>query len=113
MAQINIPSIIKKLIDAGNAYDTDAYLSFYNKNAILDDPSVGRKFVGHHGIREYFESYFIGYKTQTALKKLDYSGEDAHLEVQFTGDFPGGIIMGTFDFKFSSGKISAANADLI
>ena len=113
MTQINIPSFIKKLIEAGNAYDTATYLSLYHESAILDDPSVGRKFAGHQGIREYFESYFIGYKTQTALKKLEYSDEDAHLEVQFTGDFPEGVVMGTFDFKFVNGKIAAAKADLI
>lgn len=113
MTAINVPSIIKKLIEAGNAYDTEGYLSIYHENAILDDPSVGREFAGHRGIRKYFENYFIGYKTQTVLKKLDYSGEDAHVEVQFTGDFPGGVVTGTFDFKFSNGKIVAAKADLI
>ena len=113
MAQINIPAFIDKLIATGNAYDTESYLSLYHEDAILDDPSVGRKFVGHPGIREYFESYFTGYKTQTTLKALDYGGENAHVEVQFTGDFPEGTVTGTFDFRFSEGKIAAAKADLI
>lgn len=113
MTQINISSFIKKLIEAGNAYDKEKYLSLYHENAILNDPSVGRKFVGHSGIREYFESYFIGYKTQTTLKNLEYSSQEAHLEVQFTGDFPEGVVTGTFDFKFANGKIAAAKADLI
>ncbi len=113
MTQINIPSFIKKIIEASNAYDIEAYLSLYHESAILDDPSVGREFVGHSGIRDYFESYFIGYKTQTAFRKLEHSGDEAHLEVQFTGDFPGGVVTGTFDFKFANGKIATAKADLI
>lgn len=30
MTQINIPSFIKKLIEASNAYDTETYLSLYH-----------------------------------------------------------------------------------
>jgi len=113
MTQINMHSFISKLIEAGNAYDTETYLSLYHDTAILDDPSVGRKFIGHTGIRDYFESYFIGYNTQTTLKKLECRGANAHIEVQFNGDFPEGVVTGTFDFKFESGKIAAARADLI
>jgi len=43
----------------------------YHKDAKLDDPSVGRIFKGQSGIRKYFEDYFIGYKTQTRLIKLN------------------------------------------
>lgn len=56
---------------------------------MLDNPSVGQVFKGHSGIREYFEDYFIGYKTQTRLIKLDIlSDSEAHIEVEFTGEFP-------------------------
>ena len=64
-------TLIKNWIAISNSYDTEKYLEFYLKDAILDDPSVGRKFVGHAGIKDYFESYFIEYKTQTKLKKLE------------------------------------------
>jgi hypothetical protein len=39
--------------------------------------------------------------------------ENVHLEVAFTGDFPGGKARGTFDFKIRNGKIASAKADLI
>lgn len=113
MNKLDIPSIITALIEAGNAYDTAKYLSFYQQDAILDDPSVGCQFEGHTGIREYFEEYFIGYQTQTALRKLNCQNNQAYVEVQFTGNFPGGIVTGTFDFQFTGGKISAAKADLM
>ncbi len=53
---------------------------------VLDDPLVERKFIGHEGIRDYYNSYFIGYKTQT---KLTTGDNDAHLKVELTGEFPG------------------------
>jgi hypothetical protein len=37
----------------------------------------------------------------------------AHLEVKFTGDFPEGVIGGTFDITFKQDKISFIKADLI
>ena len=74
---------------------------------------MGQVFKGHLGIKKYFESYFIGYKTKTRLIKSDIiSDNEAHIEVEFTGEFPEGKIGGTFDFTFKDGKISKAEANL-
>jgi ketosteroid isomerase-like protein len=111
---MDIQTIIDNWIAAGNAYDTEKYLRFYAEDAVLDDPSIGRKFRGHKGINEYFDSYFIGYKTQTKLVRIDMAdAENVHVEVHFTGDFPEGEIGGTFDLTFKDGKITFATADLI
>jgi len=101
-------------LTAANSYDIDGYLKHWQEDAVLDDPSVGQAFEGHAGIREYFENYFIGYKTQTRLVKLLETGEDTvHLEVAFTGEFPGKKVKGTFDLTFEEDKIARAKADLI
>lgn len=111
---MEIEKIIEEWIEVSNSYDTEKYLAFYTDKAILDDPSVGRKFNGKNGIREYFESYFIGYKTQTKKVALMVKNRNqAHLEVEFSGDFPEGKIGGTFDFTFKEGKIEFLSADLI
>lgn len=110
---MNIETFIKDWIAVSNSYDTEKYLEFYLKDAVLDDPSVGRKFIGHDGIKDYFVSYFIGYKTQTELRKLEVKEDSAYLEVEFTGEFPEGKIGGSFDFIFKNDKISGLNADLI
>ena len=110
---MNIETFIKDWIEVGNSYDTEKYLEFYNENAVLDDPSVGRKFVGHSGIKNYFVSYFIAYKTQTELRKLEIKEDSAYLEVEFTGDFPEGTIGGSFDFIFKNDQIEFVKADLI
>ncbi|MPS74483.1 MAG: nuclear transport factor 2 family protein [Chryseobacterium sp.] len=110
---MNIEKFINDWIVVSNSYDTEKYLEFYLKDAILDDPSVGRKFIGHDGIKDYFESYFIGYQTQTELMKLKINENSAYLEVEFTGDFPEGKIGGSFDFIFKNDKIEFVKADLI
>lgn len=111
---MNINTFINDWIEAGNSLDTSKYLNFYLFDAVLDDPSVGRKFLGHEGIEDYFNSYFIGYNTHTEIVSLNISEEDqVHLEVKFTGDFPEGEIGGTFDITFKNNKISYLKADLI
>ena len=111
---MNTQTFVTEWIAASNAFDTDKYLDFYLPEAVLDDPSVGRKFEGRKGIKQYFDNYFIGYNTHTQQVKLKVINEEhAHLEVQFTGDFPEGKIAGTFDFQFRDGKIAFAKANLI
>ncbi|MDQ1095373.1 MULTISPECIES: nuclear transport factor 2 family protein [Chryseobacterium] len=111
---MDINIFIQEFIAASNAYDTKGYLEKWHKNAVLDDPSVGKVFKGHAGIRNYFESYFIGYKTQTQLVRLNIiSDNEAHIEVEFTGDFPEGKIGGIFDLTFKEEKIANAKADLL
>ena len=110
---MDIAAFVNNWIAVGNSYDLKKYLEFYEDDVIFDDPSVGRIFHGHAGVTEYFNSYFIGYKTQTQLVRLTRSGDSAHLEVLFTGDFPEGKVGGTFDFTFRNGKIATVKADLI
>lgn len=110
---MDIKSFLEDWIQVSNAYETEKYLDKYLENAVLNDPSVGRKFVGHEGIREYFVSYFIGYKTHTEIVSLEINVDKAHLEVEFTGEFPEGKIGGTFDFTFENEKIAFVKADLI
>jgi ketosteroid isomerase-like protein len=111
---MNIPTFIEEWIAVSNSFDTKKYLEFYLPDATLDDPSVGRKFEGHSGLKKYFDDYFIGYHTYTEQIQLRITDEEsAHLQVQFTGNFPEGKIKGTFDFKFTDGKIAYAKANLI
>lgn len=110
---MDIKSFISEWIRLSNAFETDTYLDKYNTDAVLDDPSVGRKFIGHEGVRNYFKSYFIGYNTQTRLVKMDIGDNQAQLEVEFTGSFPEGKIGGTFDMVFKAGKIATVKADLL
>ncbi|NIG54538.1 nuclear transport factor 2 family protein [Chitinophaga sp. Cy-1792] len=111
---MDIAAFIQDWIAVSNIFDTAAYLQKWQESAILNDPSVGEVFKGHSGIRRYFETYFIGYKTHTKLLRLAIvSKTAAHIEVEFTGEFPGKKVNGTFDFIFKEGKIAEAKAELI
>lgn len=109
---MNIKDFITDWLEASNSYDTEKYLEKYLVDAVLNDPSVGLKFVGRDEIRDYYNTYFIGYKTQTKLVKMTTNENKAYLEVEFTGEFPGGQIGGLFDITFKNGKIKAIMADL-
>lgn len=110
---MDIKSFLLDWIEVSNSYNTEKYLDKYHRDAVLDDPSVGKKFVGHEGIKEYYTSYFIGYKTQTTITKLEINNNNAYMEVEFTGEFPGGKISGMFDFTFKQAKIQKVKADLL
>lgn len=105
--------IITEWIAATNTHDTDRYLSHFTDDAVLDDVSVGRAFTGPTEIAEYFTSYFIGYNTHTTLVRIDPEGGYIHVEVDFTGDFPGGRTGGIFDITFSGTKLHRVTADLL
>ncbi|WP_276483074.1 nuclear transport factor 2 family protein [Paraflavitalea pollutisoli] len=111
---MNIRAFVNDWLSAANAYDMDRWVAYFHPDATLDDPSVGSSFIGHEGIRRYFEDYFIGYNTQTKLVKLTVSGETgAHVLVDFTGGFPGGQVGGTFELTFRHNKIVLAKAELV
>lgn len=110
---MDIKAFLIDWLEISNSYNTENYLAKYLEDAVLDDPSVGRKFIGHKGIKDYYTNYFIGYKTQTKLVKLDIQEKNTHLEVEFTGEFPEGKIRGIFDFTFQNEKIATIKADLI
>lgn len=109
---MDIKTFIIDWLEISNSYNTENYLAKYLEDAVLDDPSVGRKFVGHKEILEYYTSYFIDYKTQTELVMLDIQDNNAHIEVEFTGEFPEEKIEGSFYFTFKNGKIATLIADL-
>lgn len=111
---MNIKPFINDFLAVSNAYNTEKYLEKWHTNASIDDPSVGQVFEGHSGIKKYFENYFIDYKTQTKLIDLVILNDnEAHIEVEFRGEFPEGKIGGILDFIFKDGKILKVKADLI
>jgi len=106
-------AIIDAWITATNTHDVDQYLAFFADDAVLDDPSVGEAFTGKPGIARYFQSYFVGYNTQTRLVSTEARDNSVQVEVDFTGDFPGGQTGGTFDITFAGQKLARVQADLL
>jgi ketosteroid isomerase-like protein len=106
--------IVSQWIDAANSHEAGRFLDHFTEDAVLDDPSVGQVYAGRARIGEYYESYFIGYNTQTRLVSTEPRGDELHVEVHFTGDFPGGQTGGIFDLTFTADqKIQHVRADLL
>jgi uncharacterized protein (TIGR02246 family) len=105
-------AVVEDWIAAIDSHDLERYLAHFTEDAVLEDPSVGSRFVGRDGIAQYFRSYFIGYNTRTRLLRTETQGEMLHVEVDFTGDFPGGQTGGIFDLTFDGDRIAAVTADL-
>ncbi|WP_275004859.1 nuclear transport factor 2 family protein [Promicromonospora iranensis] len=104
---------IAEWIAATNTHDSAAYLAFFTDDAVLDDPSVGEVFEGLAGINEYFQSYFIGYDTQTRLLSTEPRDGYLHVAVEFTGNFPERRVGGIFDVTLTAeNKIAHVRADL-
>lgn len=110
---IDHDALVTQWIAAANSHDTARFLTFFTADAVIDDPSVGDIFDGEEGVGRYFDSYFIGYNTQTRLVRTEPRDGILHVEVDFTGDFPGGQTGGIFDIAFDRDKISHVRADLI
>jgi hypothetical protein len=104
--------LIELLIDATNRFDVDVALSRFTPNAVIEDVSVGDKFLGHAGIRVYIEQFFVGYHTVTRLLSVAVRGKGrASVRVDFTGDF--GHEVGLLEISFNAdGLIDHIDADL-
>lgn len=107
-SKMDIKIFVQEFIAAGNAYDTKKYLDMWQKDAVLEDKSIKQVYNGQEGIKKYFDKYFVKYKTQTRLIKLNIINDhQAQIDVQFTSYNQ----TGTFDFVFKDGKIASAIAD--
>lgn len=81
-------ALADKFIHALNAFDVETALSFFARDAVIDDVSVGDAFAGVQGIRRYLEQYFVGYRTASKLLSLEQTGAfTAVARIDFTGDF--------------------------
>ena len=112
MTSQDTTATIERWIEVSNAHDTDGYIAFFTPDARIDDISVGDVFDGEEGLRRYFDTYVVGYNTQTRIESVTPVDDHLHVVVEFTGSFPGSPLGGYFDMTFASGKIAFILADL-
>jgi hypothetical protein len=108
----NMNTTVNAFISTANAFDFDATLALFASDAVIDDVSVGDTFVGHAGVRDYLDRFFLGYHTVTRLLEIKPHGKhQALVRVDFTGDF--GHEIGMLDTTFNpDGLIVHIDADL-
>ena len=104
--------LIRRFIDATNAFDVETALALFAPDAVIDDVSVGDSFVGTAGVRDYLERFFVGYKTVSKILSVKAMGNRrAMVRLDFTGDF--GHETGMLDISTSAeGLIISIDADL-
>lgn len=112
MKELNIKQIIKQFIKATNAFDVETALKLFSDKVVIDDVSVGEKFKGLKGVRNYLETFFVGYKTVSKLESVDVIDKrNALAQIDFTGNF--GHETGGLKFTFNEeGLIIAISAHL-
>lgn len=99
--------LIEQFLDTTNAFDVEASLQLFTENAVIDDISVGKKFKGKEDVRDYLETFFVGYKTKTKLDSSEnINAFTVKTKVDFTGDF--GHEKGGLDFMFNEGGLIEA-----
>lgn len=104
--------LIQRLIAATNAFDVETALALFAPDAVIDDVSVGDKFAGTAGIRDYLERFFVSYHTVSKVLSVEVLGNHrAMVRLDFTGNF--GHETGVLDVSINAdGLIEAIAADL-
>ncbi|MFK0333191.1 nuclear transport factor 2 family protein [Rhizobium sp. NPDC090275] len=80
--------LVESFIATANAFDVEAALSLFAADAVIDDISVGDAFVGHAGVRQYLDRFFVGYNTSSKLLSMvELDTFHSSVRLDFTGDF--------------------------
>jgi hypothetical protein len=110
------PGTMRKLVESfiasANAFDVEGALSLFATDAVIDDTSVGEAFVGHTGVRQYLERFFVGYSASSRLLSIeDLNTFHSNVRLDFTGDF--GHEIGILKIAMNAaGLIERIDADL-
>nr|WP_221374680.1 nuclear transport factor 2 family protein [Actinoplanes polyasparticus] len=71
-AELDAPT--KRLLDAANAHDTDAFLAGFTADGVVDD--WGREFRGAEAIRGWSDREFIGKQVTLAVEQVSRAGDE-------------------------------------
>ncbi|MGH3360124.1 MAG: nuclear transport factor 2 family protein [Nocardioidaceae bacterium] len=68
------PEPLRGFIEAVNDGDTDAFLSYFPDDGLVDD--WGRKFRGHDAIRDWSDKEFVGAEGTLTVNEVTVSGSE-------------------------------------
>ncbi len=104
--------LVETFITTANAFDVEGALSLFATDAVIDDISVGDAFIGHAGVRQYLERFFVGYSTSSKLLSMEEMDTfHSSVRLDFTGDF--GHEIGILKIAINAaGLIERIDADL-
>jgi hypothetical protein len=90
-----VPAPIRRMMDATNAGDSDAFVACFSEDASLED--WGRVFHGHDGVRSWDASDNIGKQAHFEAAGARRDGGDWIVTLDVTG----GGFNGTSDIRFT------------
>jgi hypothetical protein len=91
----DLPAPIRRMIDATNAGDSDAFVDAFTDDAYLED--WGKAFTGHEGVRSWDSTDNIGRRSHFEAAGVEQEGDEWVVSLVVTG----GGFNGTSDFRFS------------
>lgn len=80
MSDIQIPAAVRRVVDAINEADTDAFVGAFAPDGLVDD--WGRVLRGHEGVREWAASDAIGAGARMTVLEARTEGDVT--EIRFT-----------------------------
>lgn len=97
-----VPTAVRRLIDATNAGDMDAFVAGFTADGVVDD--WGREFAGPEAIRGWSDRESIGKHQTFEVDECRVDGDTVTLVVQVGGDgFTG---PSTFTFTVDGDRVS-------
>ena len=100
---MNLPEVIKDLVNAQNNFDSSAYTNCFSETAIVFDEGKNHK--GKTEIKSWIEKATKEYNAK--MKPLSFKGdaEKGELKAEVSGTFPGSPLVLTYNFEFDGGYI--------
>ena len=100
---MNLPKVVKDLINAQNSFDAIAYANCFSETAVVFDE--GKTHNGRTDIQHWIEESNEKYKS--VMKPLQYTenGTSSVLSAECSGTFPGSPITLKFHFDIVDGQI--------
>jgi ketosteroid isomerase-like protein len=80
----SIPAPVAALLDAANANDTEAFLTGFTADGVVDD--WGREFAGAEAIRGWSDAEFIGVRVSLEVTGVERDGDATVVTAQVGGD---------------------------
>lgn len=97
----DLPTPVRTAIDAVNGGDTDAFVSGFDADGVVDD--WGREFGGHEAIRSWSDAELIGKNATLDVDDVTVDEERVVVHAQVGGDGFNGP--STFTFLTAGGRI--------
>ncbi|MDR6762069.1 hypothetical protein J2Y38_002280 [Flavobacterium sp. 2755] len=102
---MNLPEVIKDLVNAQNNFDSTAYANCFSETAIAFDE--GKTHTGKTEIKSWIEEANKEYNAKMTPLSFDGDAEKGYLKAEVSGIFPGSPLVLTYNFEFDGGYIGA------